>query len=103
MNRPAHSVIERLEPIEPTMLASEPLRHAATRETRVASAFRVATVDRDGSDLVELVAFKQTERFGIAWRGREWWLDASSPAEALQRWMEGDGGGGPQRPASSGA
>jgi hypothetical protein len=44
-----------------------------------------------GPEMLELLHFEATNRAGIAWSGRDWWLDAASVDGALHRWLQGEG------------
>jgi CheY-like chemotaxis protein len=91
MDPPLRCTWERIEEVDPGDLASESLHYAAGRTAHPARVYRVEMATVDGPELLELLHFEATHRAGIAWRGCDWWLDASSAEEALRRWTAGEG------------
>lgn len=92
MEPPKGCTVERIKEIEVRDLASDALGHAAGRTTHPGRAFHIVIVAADGgSEMAELLHFGATNRAGIAWSGRDWWLDAASVDEALLRWLQGEG------------
>jgi len=91
MDRPKGCTWERVEEIDPGDLASENLHNAAARTAHPARAYHVVISPPEAPEMLELLHFDVTHRAGIAWRGYDWWLDASSAEEALRRWTDGEG------------
>jgi hypothetical protein len=92
MEPPKGCTVERIEEMPIGDLASDPLSYAAGRSPHPGSAFHILIAAADGgSEVAELLYFEATNRAGVAWSSRDWWLDAASGDEALLRWLQGAG------------
>jgi hypothetical protein len=102
MEPPKGCTVERIEEMEIGDLASDALSYAAGRTPHRGRAFHILIAAADGdSETAELLHFEATNRAGIAWSGRDWWVDAASVTAALLRWLQGEGKLSPARSPQS--